>query len=482
MKPKMHLFAALAAGLTLAQTATAQTATAQSVTLLRDVSIVDVEMGTVTPGQSILIEDGKIAAVGIDVEQPTGDVRIVDADGSFAIPGLWDSHVHIFSSQSEPDTAFPLYLINGVTGIRDMGALWPIAEQQALQQRIETGEVLGPRLILSGAWVDAAPGSWPGMFLADTPDEARTVVDRIASEGWAAVKAYSMLDEPTYLALASAAHARGLPLVGHIPERVALGTAIDAGQEGMEHFGRVTMACTTGEDRMLEDLRRVMADGADQAGIFAVMAGQNRIILETWDQALCDRVLARIAEAGMHVSPTLVVANFYTGNWAAPDTPRMRMLPPEVREAWGRPDFRLEAMTDEVRDLAEESIALEHRTFLMAHKAGVPVLASSDASFANPYLFHGFSLLDELDLYVAIGLTQREALYTATVAPPRFFGLTDQDGTIAPGRRADLVLLDANPLDELATLRRPWAVIVGGRVLDRQALDDMEAQLLDRGQ
>jgi len=160
----------------------------------------------------------------------------------------------------------------------------------------------------------------------------------------------------------------------------------------------------------------------------------------------------------------------------------MRMLPPEVREAWGRPDFRLEAMTDEVRDLAEESIALEHRTFLMAHKAGMPVLASSDASFANPYLFHGFSLLDELDLYVAIGLTQREALYTATVAPPRFFGLTDQDGTIAPGRRADLVLLDANPLDELATLRRPWAVIVGGRVLDRQALDDMEAQLLDRGQ
>jgi imidazolonepropionase-like amidohydrolase len=118
----------------------------------------------------------------------------------------------------------------------------------------------------------------------------------------------------------------------------------------------------------------------------------------------------------------------------------------------------------------------------MAHKAGMPVLASSDASFANPYLFHGFSLLDELDLYVAIGLTQREALYTATVAPPRFFGLTDQDGTIAPGRRADLVLLDANPLDELATLRRPWAVIVGGRVLDRQALDDMEAQLLDRGQ
>ena len=158
------------------------------------------------------------------------------------------------------------------------------------------------------------------------------------------------------------------------------------------------------------------------------------------------------------------------------------MLPSDVRTAWAGPDFRLDAITEEVRALAPESIALDHRTFLMAQRAGVPILASTDASFANPWLFHGFSLLDELDLYVAIGLTPREALYTATVAPPRFFRLADQDGTIAPGRRADLVLLDANPLEDLATLRRPRAVIVGGRVLDRQALDDMEALLLERGE
>ncbi len=464
----------------IAALALANTATAQSI-VIRNVSIIDVETGDVSAGQSILIEDAMVAGVGAGLNVPD-TARNFDAEGRYAIPGLWDSHVHVFSSESEPDTALPLYLLNGVTGIRDMGALWPIDQQMALQQSIETGETLGPRLILSGPWVDASPGSWPGMFLADTPEAARTVVDRIAEEGWAAVKAYSMLDELTYLAVAAAAHARGLPLVGHIPERVALGTAIDAGQAGMEHFGRVTMACATGEERMLEDMRRVIADGADQAGIFAVMAGQNRITLETWDEALCDRVLARIAGAGMRVSPTLVVADFYTGNWPSADAPRMRMIPAQVRAAWGRPDFRLEAMTDEVRDLAEESIALDRRTFLMAFRAGVPILASTDASFANPYLFHGFSLLDELDLYVAIGLTPREALYTATVAPPRFFGLTDQDGTIAPGRRADLVLLDADPLENLATLRRPRAVIAGGQLLDRAALDNMEIDLLRKGE
>lgn len=290
-----------------------------------------------------------------------------------------------------------------------------------------------------------------------------------------------MLDEATYLALAEAATDVGLPLVGHIPERVAPGTVLKAGQDGMEHFGRILMACSTREKEMLDALRQAMADGAQLGTIFGIMTERNRIVLESWDEGLCDGILDQMAEAGLHVSPTLVVADFYMGNWPAVDAPRMQMVPTTVREAWGKPDFRLEAMTDEVGALAEDSIALDRRTFTMAHAAGVPILASSDASFANPYLFHGFSLLDELHIYVRAGLTPREALYTATVAPPRFFRLSDQDGTIAVGQRADLVLLDANPLHGLETVRHPRAVIVGGRVLDRDTLDAMEADLMAAG-
>ncbi len=448
---------------------------------ISNVTLVDVETGTVVPGQSVRIEGKAITAIGSDLTAPDG-AAVLDGSGGYLIPGLWDSHVHIFSTPTEPETALPLYLINGVTGVRDMGALWSIAEQKALQDRIEAGEVAGPRLVLSGAWVDASPGSWPGMLLADTPEEANPVVDRIAAEGWAAVKSYSMLDEPTYLALAAAAKDHGLPLVGHVPERVSLGTAIAAGQAGIEHFGRIPMACSTREAEMLDDLRRVMVGGGDRERVFEVMAARNRIVLESWDADLCQTVLADLARARVHVSPTLVVADFYIGNWPAADTPRMRMLPQSVRDAWGKPDFRLAAMTDEVRALAKDTIALDRRTFRLAHDAGVPILASTDASFANPYIFHGVSLLDELDIYVASGLSPREALFTATVAPPRFFGLADQDGTIAPGRRADLLLLDANPLESLAPLRRPLAVIAGGRIFDRAALDALEARLLAEGE
>ncbi|MEM7645253.1 MAG: hypothetical protein AAF366_22525, partial [Pseudomonadota bacterium] len=206
-------------------------------TLLTNVNIVDIETGAVIEDQSVAIQDDLIGAVGTGLSTPAG-AEIVNTAGRFLIPGLWDSHVHIFSTPNEPETALPLYLLHGITGIRDMGALWPLSEQMKLQDRLASGEVLGPRLILSGAWVDASPGSWPGMFLADTPEEARAAVKRISGEGWAAVKSYSMLDPSVYLALADEARTYDIPLVGHIPEQVTLGAAIVAGQNGMEHFGR----------------------------------------------------------------------------------------------------------------------------------------------------------------------------------------------------------------------------------------------------
>lgn len=450
--------------------------------VIRDVRVVDVAAGTVSEPQDLTLRDGVVAAMA-----PTGGLlpkgaATHDAGGGYAIPGLWDMHVHVFSSPEEHLSAFPLYLLNGVTGIRDMGALLTIQEQQRIAAEVEDGAILGPRVILSGAWIDAPPGSWPGMFLAATPEEGHARVDEIAAQGWAAVKSYSMLSEPAYLAVAEEAEKLGLPLVGHVPEGVTLGTALAAGHASMEHFGRLTQACSTEEEAMVARVREALGAEDPRSALIAELAGFNRIVLETWNEALCEEVVARVAEAPMHVVPTLVVADFYLGVRPAADSLRMRTLPAAVREAWAQPDFRLQAMTDEIRALADQSIALDWRTFAMAQDGGVPILAGTDASFANPYIFHGFSLLDELDRYVEAGLDPREALTSATVAPARFLGLPDQDGTLAVGRRADLVVVAANPLDGLATLREPLIVVAGGRVLDAAALEGLEQELLERSE
>lgn len=446
--------------------------------LIRSVHVIDVQTGTIRNDQDILIRNGLIVEVGDNPVIALG-AEVLEGSGSYVIPGLWDSHVHIFSSSAEPAAAFPLYILNGITGVRDMGGLLPLDEIKRIASDVETGELIGPRIILSGAWVDASPGSWPGMFLADTPEQARSVVRRIHGEGWAAVKSYSMLHEDVYRALASETEAVGLPLVGHIPESVSLPMAIGAGHDVVEHFGRITKACSIEEAAMIERVRNALTAADPRSAMIEEMTGHNRIVLDTWDETLCLRILASMVKASVQVVPTLIVSDFYTGKRPADLDKRMALLPDFVRQSWAQPDFRLEAMTEELQALAEQSIALDWRTFRIAHAAGVKILAGSDASFANPFIFHGFSLLDELDRYVAIGLTPREALYSATIAPAEVLGLTNESGGVSAGMRADLVVVADNPLENLQTLRKPVAVVVNGRVFDAKDLEEMRKQLLE---
>jgi imidazolonepropionase-like amidohydrolase len=444
---------------------------------IRRVHVVDIETGVASDLKDIVIRDGTIVSILATSSSDNPSAQVLDGNEAYIIPGLWDSHVHVFSSAEEYKTAFRLYLLNGITGIRDMGALLPLDEQKRIAAAVEAGHILGPQIVLSGAWIDASPGSWPGMFLANTPAEGRERVKEIAKQGWAAAKSYSMLGEETYLAIADEAKKLSLPLVGHVPESVTLETVIKAGQNGIEHFGRVTTACSTEEAAMVARVRTALKTDDPRTAMIAEMATHNKIVLETWNQNRCNQVLAEMAKANLHVTPTLIVSDFYVGKRPEANDIKMRTLPSAVRAEWLKPDFRLNAMTDELRALANQSIALDWRTFKMAHDASVPIMAGTDASFANPFIFHGFSLLDELDRYVEADLTPRQALFTATVAPARFFKLRNEDGVIAVGRRADLVILKDNPIDGLATLRVPVAVVANGHVFDRAALDVLKREL-----
>lgn len=446
--------------------------------LISNVSIVDVDSGAVFPEQDVVIHDTKVDRIGPHGQDSVRSYeQVVDGTDKYLIPGLWDAHVHVYSMDIEPDVALPLYIAHGITAIRDMGALIPLSEQLAINEDISSGNRVGPLILNAGAMIDGPPGSWPGQMVAGTPEEGRALVREAKALGWPSVKSYSLLSRDTYLAIAKEADALNMPLYGHIPESVTLNDAVDAGHDVIEHFGRVTKACSTREQEMVDGVAAALQEDDPFQAMMAEMGTHSAITLETWDLELCKSVVQRLAEAGIAVAPTLMVSDFYIGNDPAANDPRLATVPLTVREQWKGVDFRRANMSEDLLAVAPDAIAQDWKTFKMAHEAGVPILASTDAAFLNPYLFHGATLHDELERYVETGLTPREALATATAVPARILGQSVLASQITQGRRADLVLLDRNPLDDISAVRDIDTVIAGGRVYRRTDINTLLAEL-----
>ncbi len=448
---------------------------------LRNVTLVDVPGGSLVPGRDVVIVGDRIAWVGPTGTGPlpsSGD--LLDGEGGFLIPALWDSHVHLFSAPGEEAIALPLDLINGVATVRDMGARIPLPEQREVVQEVSSGERPGPRMVLHGALIDGPPGAWPNQMVAGSPDEGRQRVRESAALGWEVVKVYSLLPRGTYLAIADEAKRLGLPVVGHVPESVTLRDAVAAGQIEVSHISRVTQACTTQEEAMVAAKAEALASDDPLGNLLTAMAGHVMTTLESWDEETCWETARMLAEAGVAITPTLMVSDFYVGADPSPDDPRMTTVPAAVREQWGGADFRRQQMTKEMLDAAPRAIAQDWRTVKIMHEAGVTILAGTDAAFLNPYLFHGATLHLELERFVALGLSPREALASATIIPARFFDGDAGALGIAPGGRADLVLLGANPLEDITNTRVVVATIASGRLYDRQALNGLKQQLEDQ--
>ncbi len=225
--------------------------------------------------------------------------------------------------------------------------------------------------------------------------------------------------------------------------------------------------------RLLAALLLAIGCTTDTTCILATRDGA----LASWDELRCATVLRRLAKAGVAVMPSLMVSDFYLGKDPAPDDPNMRTVPIAVRAQWGQGDWRRQQIPSEMLAQAPKSVALDWKTFKLAHDAGVMVLAGTDAAYANPFLFHGFTLHDELQRYVDTGLTPQQALKTATVNPGRFLKRSDLAGRVGIRQKADVVLLDANPLEDIKAIRRIHAVVANGRLFDRAALDALRRDL-----
>jgi hypothetical protein len=430
--------------------------------VITDVTVVDVEGGHSTGPRTVLVDDGRIVSIEApqDAHIPSSAQR-VDGHGRFLIPGLVDMHVHLFnlSSHRPPnDWSFPLYVANGITGVREMRGDAPsMVLVNRWRKALEGGELIAPRILAAGISVHGS-----------SPDDAAHQVDAAADAGADFIKVFSDVPASNWRAILAAAHGRSLPVVGHVPAGVPLLVAAAAGQRSNEHLMQAYEACSSIEAQLLQQRRDIDGDALTER-----RDTQEARTLNAFDPAICRGIARSLVVTGQVQVPTPVLADEDSmGKSGSPGTdPRRQFLRADERMRWQR---FVASYTAQDAALAKLRWPIAHQIVSFMHQAGVPIMAGTDSPM--PGVYPGFALHEEMELLVESGLTPREALYSATLEPARFLGIADTSGSVAVGKRADLVLLDADPTRDIHNARRINAVLLDGRLLRRADIDALLKQ------
>jgi hypothetical protein len=425
--------------------------------VLAHVTIIDVTGGPSKPDMTVVIRGDRISDIGKagEIISPP-DATVVDASGKFLIPGLWDMHVHWYNRDS-----LTLFTANGVTGVRQM-----FGGPNLLRWRdeIAKGSLTGPRMIVASPIIDGPQPVWPNSIAVGNEEEGRKAVREVKQWGADFVKVYSLLPRDAYFGIADESRRQGISFVGHVPFAVSPAEASDAGQKSIEHLTGILIGCSDKETELRNEIVKAKSPGAR-------FRREGVALLETFNNRKAKDLFARFVKNQTWQCPTLTVlrSNAYLGDQSFRDDPRLKYVPPPMRERWGQ---RMANRNDS--DYARKVFKKEVEIVGAMQRAGVPLLAGTDTG--NPFCFPGFSLHDELALMVSGGLTPSESLRAATLNPARFLGLEKTLGTIEPGKIADLVLLDSDPLADIRNTQKINAVISNGRLFDRKALNKMLAQ------
>jgi hypothetical protein len=426
----------------------------QDTASITHVTVIDVASGKELADQTVVLQGDRIVTVAAFDSTNAPQGRVIDAHGSFLIPGLWDMHVHIQDLED-----LPLYIANGVTGVRLM-----FGSKNTPSLRAEIAAVsVAPEVIYGSAIVDGDPPVWEGSIIIRKPDDARRTVDEIKASGADFVKIYNGIPRDAYFALADEARKQNIPFVGHLPYGVRATEASDAGQRSIEHLDGLAIACSKRELSIIKELRPLHY--LEKMNLVAEA-------FNSFDAAQCQALLAQFRRNGTWQVPTLTVHRgmaFLNDSHFTSD-PRLVYMSGEVRRRWEpENDFRFRRWRPAEFELHRQIFTADKKLVGILFRAGVPMLAGTDAM--NPFCMPGFSLHDELALLVESGLTPLAALQSATVRPAEFLGRTEEVGLIAPGKRADLVLLSADPLADIHNSTQIQAVWLQGKYFDRAALD-----------
>ncbi len=417
---------------------------------------------------------------------PAG-ATVVHGEGRFLIPGLWDMHVHL-AIRPEPGlaerTMLPLFLANGIVGVRDMGG--PLDRVLSLRAQVRSGTLEGPRILTPGPFLDGPGDPDPAFVRVASAADADAAVAGLLAKGVDFLKVQASLSPEAYHAIMKSAAARHATVVGHVPVSIDALEAIRSGQRSLEHISPalvgdalVLFACSSRANDLLAELRaidRQRATATPAATRTREMALRQQLV-DTFDPRQAHALGLAMAKAGVAIVPTLVWSNRFRPLGPGDDgrDVPLEYAPAATRQRWQDARARyLEAARPDDYALNASVARTAARAVGAIHAAGARVLAGTDTF--DYYVLPGSSLHAELALLVEAGLSPLEALQSATKEAAAWRGSADREGTIARGKTGDLVLLDADPLADIANTSRIRAVIQHGRVLSRADLD----ALLDR--
>ncbi|MGW0197292.1 amidohydrolase family protein [Nonomuraea sp. NPDC003201] len=472
---------AAAAGSTLPTFSTsAAHAERAAVTVLRRATVIDGTGARPLHGASVVIAGGWITWVGHDVGVSAHQgARVVDLHGKFVIPGLWDMHAH---GSGQERIAPPLFVANGVTGIREM---WGFPALHAVRDRIERGDLLGPRMVLASNIIDGPAsllGPLPTRVSAEA--DARQAVRAAKAEGADFIKIYSYLGRDTFPIVVDEARRQGLQVAGHTPYLLSVPEASDGGQRSFEHLLGITLSTSSREEEFRRRMADTPIDPAAPREWYNLVRDLERVAVESFDPNKARALFDLLKRNGTWQSPTLSVLHVVSQPAATyANDPRLRYIPALDQAAWADHLKQIAPVTPEQVTQQRRFCHALLRMVGQAHRAGVGVIGGTDCY--NPYVFPGFSVHDELSLLVRAGLSPIAALQSMTRDAARYLGRADTVGTIAPGKVADLVVLDADPLADIRNTRAIHAVVTRGRLIMREErekiLADVEAAAKDPG-
>ncbi len=443
--------------------------------VFKHVTVIDVTGAPSKSDMTVVVSGQFIAAIGKSgkVKIPK-DALVVDAAGKFLIPGLWDMHVHL-----QKTTPFALFIANGVLGVRHMGG--NLKQVYEWREQVQQGKLLAPRIVSCGSVVDDK-NEPEDIISALTAEEGRRAVTINKNQGADFIKIYDGVSREAYFALVEEAKKQGIAFAGHVPIAVNSFEASNAGQTSFEHLTNILRSSSTLEPSVIEQTVKATFKPSgkpnDFSDIPARIAVRSKIELETFSEQKARLLFALLVKNHTWQVPTLVAlkSRTYADDFAKTSDPRMKYITPKELEDW-KPEnnFFLKFRTPEFIEIRKREDKKDDELVGEMHKAGVPFMTGTDIPAA--YLYTGFSLHDELSTLVEDGFTPLQALQAATFNPAKFLGLEKSLGTIERGKIADLVLLDANPLDNINNTRKINAVILNGRLLDRKTLDKMLADV-----